>query len=121
MTDKILATIKKMLDLNAEESTFDEQILVFINEAILSLKKLDVIPETNIVIVDAETDWAALEIMAMLLYSATTYIFLSVRLIFDPPTNGQYASTLEKKKLELESRFSMYEMLPETPVEEEPE
>lgn len=121
MANEILTTIKQMLDLVPTETIFDQQLSIFIDESILTLKKLNVIPEENNVLIAVSTVWDDLGISPNFLGSAKTYIYLSTRLLFDPPTNGNYKEVLEKKVRELEQRFSMYEVVEEEPILEEEE
>lgn len=119
MDQKVLSTIKTMLDLTDSIAGFDEQIIIFINESVLNLKMLGALDFDTNIGVSEETKWDDLLIKEGFLNSAKTYIFLSVRLVFDPPTNTNYKSILESKRKELEERFSMYEEVPIDPIEEE--
>lgn len=103
MTDSILDTIKKLLGLNEQYTAFDEDVKVHINASIWRLRQLGV---TNKIfnITDRKQSWKDylgdnINRLAMV----KRYIYLDVRLAFDPPTNNASlynAYNEEKQKIE---------------------
>src|SRR5512133_3512318 len=107
MTESILDTIKQMLGIPAEDTAFDEEIMVNINSSIMVLEQLGVGPETPIAITDNSTVWSDL-VSDTIEYSAVkTFIYLSVKLVFDPPATSFVLESLSRQKDEFAWRLSV--------------
>jgi hypothetical protein len=74
-----------MLGVSVEDSAFNTDILVAINSAIMFLHQIGVGPTTPILIADHNTEWDALTTDPAIQAMAKNYIYLSVKLSFDPP------------------------------------
>lgn len=85
MIESILNTIKKMLGISVEDSAFDADVLVAINSAIMFLHQIGVGPEDPILVVDQNTEWDALTTNTAIQAMSKTYIYLSAKMVFDPP------------------------------------
>lgn len=107
MNDSILNTIKKLLGPSDTYSYFDTDIIIHINTAIATLYQMGVGPK-NFHVTDATETWAdLLGTDNTVLEMAKTYIYLKVRLIFDPPTTGGgVMDSIEKTIEELEWRLN---------------
>ena len=99
----ILETIKKMLGIEADYTHFDPELIVLINGVFSALFQLGVGPQDKQFSITGATEtWdnfltdseAKDEIE-----NVKTYIYLKVRLIFDPPTIG---GVLDAYKAEIE-------------------
>ena len=92
-------SIKKMLGLSADYEAFDSDIILFINSAIMELSQLGVCSPDFQIVTGAET-WEDLlkdNSNNGLLNGAIEFIYINVRLSFDPPTSGYITTALEKK------------------------
>ena len=91
---KILDDVKTTLDFASEEDTgFDSRLLLEIDGALGTLSQLtNVHPEVN---VTKDTEWDQLLYSSdkHLLRLVKQYVYISVRIIFDPPT-GSVLTTL---------------------------
>jgi len=106
MLPSILDTIKAMLGIN--DSAFDEDITVNINSAFMNLNQLGVGPETVFSIEDDTEVWTDFLDVDLEKYQAVkTYIYIYVKLAFDPPSASFILSALENQKRELEWRLSV--------------
>jgi hypothetical protein len=85
METSILTSIKKMLGIAEEYIHFDSDIITHINTVIFRLKTLGVGPETDLIIEDKTAVWDDLLDGRTDLEAVKTYIYLSVKLLFDPP------------------------------------
>ena len=94
----ILNDVKKPLGLEADYTAFDADITMFINAAISTLTQIGIGPSTGFSIKDSTADWPDFLGDATDLEEVKTYIFLRVRLLFDPPTT---AAVLESYKEEI--------------------
>ena len=94
-----------MLGLEEDDTTFDKELIIHINGAFSTLTQLGVGPVDGFVI-DKDTDWPSfigenVKNLEML----KEYIYLSVKLIFDAPSNSFTIQSFEDKKKELEWRL----------------
>lgn len=104
MTQSILLTIKKLLGIAEEYKAFDIDIIAHINSVFLSLNQFGVGPSTPFQIVDETETWADFQTK---IPGIPTYVYLKVRLLFDPPTNSFLVDNMQKQIQELEWRFDM--------------
>lgn len=105
-TDSILLTISKMLGLDAEYTVFDTDIIVYINMAIDVLEQLGV-GNDGFVVTGATETWGDFLIDMSKLKSVKTYIYIRVKLLFDPPANATLFKILEDTAKELEWRLNV--------------
>ena len=103
--DSILTTIKKMLGITEEYTQFDTDITIHINSIISILSQIGVGPATGFIVVDKTNKWSDWLSTSTDLESVKTYIYLRVRLIFDPPTNSAVTKSYEQTIKELEWRL----------------
>jgi hypothetical protein len=103
--ESILASIKKALNIPSSVTVFDVDLIMHINTSLAKLCQLGVGGDTPFSIDgDSQTwdDFCSEPMSAM----ARTYVYLDVRITFDPPT-ASVLSALEKKKDELEWRLEV--------------
>lgn len=106
--DSILITIKKMLGIDAEDDSFDMDIIVIINSIIPSLTQMGIGPSRGYVVLSQENLWSDyLKDNIINLESIKTYIFLKTKLIFDPPVNSTVIEAYNKTISELEWRMML--------------
>lgn len=88
MEESILVTIKKMLGLAEDYEVFDLDITVLINAAFSVLRQLGVGPVEGFSIHGNSETWGDFDGDPARLEMVKTYIYLKVRVVFDPPTGG---------------------------------
>ena len=112
LTDSILITIKKLLGLDAEYDVFDTDVIVHINSAFWRLRQLGVGIDNFLITGDTETwaDYLGEDIDKMKVVE--TYIYLFVRLLFDPPTNNASLFNAYQQQLEKYESLIVYECDP---------
>lgn len=88
MDDSVLNTIKKMLGLAADYTAFDTDIIVFINGVLMTLHQYGVTPKEGYKITGPDEKWSDFLPSDKLLEAVKTYIFLKVKIVFDPPTSS---------------------------------
>lgn len=106
--ESILTSIKKMLGIAEEYTQFDADIIMHINSVFTTLTQLGVGPSEGFYIESEADKWGEFIPDANKLQSVKTYIYLKVRLLFDPSSLG--ASTLaayERQIQELEWRLNV--------------
>lgn len=108
MEQSILNSTKKILGLDASYTAFDQDVLIYINSAFSTLNQLGIGPENGYVIEDDSSVWADFIGTDLRLSSVKNYVYLSVRLIFDPPATSFGIEALNHQKSELEWRLNTY-------------
>ena len=107
MDDRILPNIKKLLGMEENYTAFDTDITLFINSAIGTLTQLGIGPAEGFAIEDATATWTDFLGDDPRLNSAKTYVFLRVRLVFDPPSTSFVINALTEQMKELEWRLNV--------------
>lgn len=116
MTESILDTIKQMLGIPTADTAFDTDIIVHINGVFMALNQLGVGPETVYNIADKTAVWSDFT-TDMVLYSAVkSYIYLKVKLAFDPPGTSFTQDALKSQIQEWEWRLNVQVPIPPDPV-----
>lgn len=101
--DSILTSIKKMLGPGSDDNNFDVDIIIHINSAIMLLRKMGVGPEEGFSITSDEETWDEyLGEQMSKLQAVKTYIYIKVKLIFDPPANSFVLNSLNEEAKRLE-------------------
>jgi len=106
--DSILLNIKKLLGILPEEKSFDTDIIIYINSVFNTLSQLGV-NTNNAKIKDNNDTWSDFysneddEYIDLI----KTYIYLKVRLLFDPPLNSSILNSFKETINELEWRLNI--------------
>lgn len=106
MTDSILNSTKKLLGLDAAYTVFDVDIIMHINSVFGTLSQLGIGPANGFAISDASTTWTAYLGADRRFNSVKTYMFLKVRLLFDPPATSFAITAFKEEIKELEWRLN---------------
>jgi len=107
MINSILLSIKKMLGYDKDYEAFDTDIIIFINSAISMLTQIGVGPEDGFSISGADEEWSILVGDRKDLEDIKTYIYISVKLAFDPPANSSVLNSLQNMRDECAWRISI--------------
>lgn len=107
MSDSILNSIKKLLGLTEDYTYFDADILMHINTVFMVLYQLGVGPSTPFSIEDSEAVWSDFLGDSKDLNGIKTYIYLKVRLVFDPPQSSAAMEAIKQSIAELEWRLNV--------------
>ena len=105
LENSILATIKKMLGLDLEYEAFDVDVITHINTSLMTLQQLGVGPESGMFITGVTETWNDFFSSQQMLEAAKSYIYIRVRMVFDPPTNSFVLDSLQKTSDMLEQRL----------------
>lgn len=100
--ESILTTIKKLLGITEDYTHFDTDIIIHINSALMRLNQLGVGPEKTASITGAGDTWTDKLGSLDDLESVKTYVYLKVRIIFDPPANSSVLEAMKQQIAELE-------------------
>lgn len=97
MQESILTSIKKLLGITADYQHFDTDIIMHINSVFMILMQLGLGPEDGFSISDDSATWSDFIGDKKWLEAVKSYIYLRVRLLFDPPQNGTLMNAMEKQ------------------------
>jgi hypothetical protein len=101
----IFDSVKKALGFFPEYAAFDTEILIYINAAISSLRRLGIGPDPALQVTGRAALWTELWSHPATLGMVQNFIFLSVKLAFDTPGTSFNIAVLEEQLAELESRL----------------
>ena len=104
--DSILISIKQLLGIDAEYTHFDPIIIMHINSVFMILTQLGVGPSEGFMIEDEMATWTDFMQDKTTIEAVKSYIYLKVKLLFDPPGSAVIASMNELIK-ELEVRLNI--------------
>jgi hypothetical protein len=108
MTNSILTSTKKILGVADDYTAFDLDILTHINSAFATLHQLGIGPAQGFMIEDDTPTWDAFLGSDMRLNAVKTYVYLRVRLLFDPPSTSYHLTALKEQIAEQEWRLNTY-------------
>lgn len=107
MSDSILTSTKKVLGITEEYTAFDVDILMHINSVFSTLNQLGIGPTDGFMIEDASLTWDDFLGGNLSINSVKTYVFLRVKMIFDPPSTSYVLSAMQEQIKELEWRLNV--------------
>lgn len=109
METSILTSTKKILGIAEDYTVWDLDIITHINTAFSTLTQLGVGPAAGFAIEDSSATWADFISDGDLQYNnVKTYVYLRVRMLFDPPTTSYLIEAMNKQILELEWRMNVH-------------
>ncbi len=122
MGENILSSIKTLLGIQETDFNFDDEIIMNINSVFMTLNQLGVGPATVFKIEDESATWASFFGSRVDLESVKSYVYLKVRMLFDPPQNSFLVDAIEKQIAEFEWRLQVqvdpYTLTAENELEE---
>lgn len=107
--ESILTSIKKMLGIDEEYTHFDADIIMHINSVLMILTQLGVGPAEGFMIEDDTSTWVDFipEANAAQLHAVKSYIYMKVKLIFDPPLSSAVIESMNRQIVEFEWRLNV--------------
>ena len=111
--NSILDSIKQMLGINADDTNFDRELIIYINGALMIVNQLGVGP-SGYVITSNENIWDEFLLGRKDLELIKIDVYLRVRIIFDPPQNSFLVAAIKEQIQEYDWRIE-FGHIPETP------
>ena len=105
--ESILTSIKKLLGIEEEYTQFDADIIMHINTVFLNLTQLGVGPSEGFLIEDDTAIWDDFIGDSSQLQAVKTYMYLKVKLLFDPPLSSSVTESMNRMIAELEWRLNV--------------
>ncbi len=103
----ILDSVKKLLGISPTDDGFDQEIRDLINAEFLTLHQLHVGPEEGFSITGLDDTWDSYTDNPHLQDAVRQFIYLRVRMIFDPPASSTVADAINGRIDELTFRLNI--------------
>lgn len=104
-TESILASIKKQLGITEEYTQFDSDIIMHINSVLAILTQLGIGSTDGFAISDDRSTWQDFMGEDKKLEFVKSYVYLKVKLLFDPPLSSAVIESMNRTISELEWRI----------------
>ena len=105
--ESILKSIKKMLGIADDQTNFDADLIIHINSVFMTLHQLGVGPSEGYFITDELARWDNFLPEEANLNLVKTYMYLKVKLLFDPPLSSSVLDSMERMANEYEWRLKV--------------
>ena len=105
--ESILTSIKKLLGIAEEYTQFDDDIIMHINSVFLNLTQLGVGPSEGFQIEDDSDTWEDFIGDSNQLQAVKSYVYLKVKLLFEPPLSSSVIESMNRMITELEWRLNV--------------
>ncbi len=106
MEESILISIKDRIGADNDDS-FDTDIIDLINGAFADLNDIGVGPSDGFVIEGDTELWTDFVEDVRVLSSVKDFVYLTVKLVFDPPTQAALLASMERRLNKLEWRLNV--------------
>lgn len=103
--DSILTSIKKLLGIEQEYTQFDIDIIMHINSVFSILTQIGIGPKEGFTIEDKTSIWSDFDSNNTYTSFVKSYVFMKVRMMFDPPTSSALIKSMEDMISEMEWRM----------------
>lgn len=107
ISNSILLNVKKMLGIPPEYDQFDPEIIIHINSVFSILTQLGVGSDEGFSIKDSTASWSDYIPEGKAVEDIKTYMYLKVRLIFDPPQSSAAIDAMKQLASEFEWRINV--------------
>ena len=107
ITESVLLSIKKMLGLDKDYDVFDPELIIHVNTVFGTLHQLGVGPDEQFRISGDLEVWSDFDTEGEQIDEVKTYIYLRVRLLFDPPSSSFVLSSFQEQLKEFEWRLNV--------------
>lgn len=104
--ESILTETKKALGIAEEVTVFDTDIRMHINSSLGTLNQLGIGPEGGFEVIDVNQVWADFLLTDLELSPVKSYVFLRVKMLFDPPANSWTIVAMKEQIEQLEWRLN---------------
>lgn len=104
--DSILLSIKKLLMIDPSYEVYDDDIIMNINATLSVLTQMGVGKEGGLTISDANNTWDEfIDLSNNDFNTIKSYVYLKVKLMFDPPQNSALIESINNQIKEFEYRL----------------
>lgn len=112
--DSILLSVKKLLGIASNYKQFDTDVIIHINSVFLTLNQLGIGPDDGFSIAGESEEWSDyIPDNQLLLNAVKSYIYLKVKMLFDPSLTSSINDLMKEEIKELEWRMNLLADEPE--------
>lgn len=104
--ENVLKSVKKIIGIYEEDTSFDADLIMHINAVLMTLQQLGVVTK-ECLIEDGSEEWSDIVQETIDYKAIRSYIGLRVRIMFDPPTNSTTLEAFKENARELEWRLNI--------------
>lgn len=105
--ESILISIKKLLGIAEDYDHFDADLIMHINSVFMVLTQLGVGPSEGFIIEDETDEWFDFISDPIKLPAVKSYVYLKVKLLFDPPLSSAVIEATNRMIAEYEWRLNI--------------
>ena len=105
--ESILDSMKKLLGMDASYTVFDVDLVIHINSIFATLAQLGVGAPEGFFIQGSGEEWHTFTSDNVLINNVKSYMYLKLRLMFDPPSSSSVLKSMEEQTKELEWRMKV--------------
>ena len=105
--ESILTSIKKLLGIDADYEHFDADLIMHINSVFMILTQLGVGPAEGFSIMDEDATWGDFIQDKKTIESVKSYMYMKVKLLFDPPLSSSVIESMTRLISEFEWRLNV--------------
>lgn len=107
MDESILNSIKRIMGGLMEDSTdFNSDLITYINSSFVKVKQLGFGPD-DFTITGSEELWSSFSDNPLVVNLVKTYVYVNVKLLFDPPSNSFTVDALKELEKEYAWRLTV--------------
>lgn len=103
--NSILDSVKAQLGICEEDTSFDKELIIHINSVLAHVTQIGVGPSEGFAITDSSEQWDQLIQDSMTLQNVKSFVFLRVKLLFDPSASATIMNAQEAMAKEMEWRL----------------
>ena len=107
MEESILTLVKQSCGITEAQTVFDKDIIMHINSVLIILNQLGVGPTNGFTISDKTATWSELVSDGKNLEAIKSYVYMKVKLLFDPPLSSTVMDCTNRMISELEWRLNV--------------
>lgn len=104
--ESILTSIKKLIGIAEDYTQYDTDVIMHTNSVLMTVTQLGVGPEDGFYITGIDELWTDLVEDAGLIEAVKSFIYLKVKLLFDPPLSSVLIESMERQAKEYEWRIT---------------
>lgn len=108
MTDSILDSVKKMCNVAEDDPSFDQDLILYINSALMTIMQEWHGMDHAFRVVDGSETWDDLLSDDIDFEGVKELVGLKVRIVFDPPSNSSVMQALKDEIQNLEWRLYIW-------------
>jgi hypothetical protein len=105
--DSILDSVKKLMGIDPTYDAFDVDMIMHINAVLATLNQIGIGPTEGYAIEDASATWSDFLGTDPRLNDAKTYMYMKIKVLFDPPEQWHLMAAMKEQIVELEWRISV--------------